>query len=193
MPLDTSLTDADMLLVNRGATNPFHCDRQDVEPQVAQIDRPCSQLVKQSVLSRSLLQMSADYKTQAGASELLSILQKEGESPVRSFLGFSPPVRGGWQGGATNPLAHISLEGGWTQAFNSNLQLLGEFELGCNAPAMRDLEHQSLFQTMGSSDLQMDGIPIRPSCRHASMNQFGGAMDQQQCQPFNCHVEYYAI
>ncbi len=50
-------------------------------------------------------------------------LQNQNLSPVTSFLGVSPPVRSGWQGGATNPLAHIARDKTWAQGSSSNLQV----------------------------------------------------------------------
>jgi len=71
---------------------------------------------------------------EAPCSELRAILQNTGDAyPSTTFLGVSPPVRGGFHGGAANPVVADST---WKScaynASHTNLQALRELDNGLN-------------------------------------------------------------
>ncbi|KAL6757003.1 hypothetical protein V8C86DRAFT_2634131 [Haematococcus lacustris] len=81
-----------------------------------------------SRLTASLQQCSRQQPAQdAPAAELRAILQNTADgSPTTTFLGVSPPVRGGCCGGAANPLAKEAAP--WRLASHQNLQALRELD-----------------------------------------------------------------
>ncbi|KAL6747022.1 hypothetical protein V8C86DRAFT_2923558 [Haematococcus lacustris] len=88
---------------------------------------------QKSRLTASLQQCSRQQPAQdAPTAELRAILQNTSDStPTTTFLGVSPPVRGGCCGGAANPLAkEAGSTAPWRLASHQNLQALRELDSG---------------------------------------------------------------
>lgn len=126
-------------------------------------------------------------------------------SPATTFLGVSPPVRGGFFGGAANPLAHdASWKGTAYSASHTNLQALRQLDSTGPISFLRSgpsgdarlllgspLETAALAEEAEASwdePIEMDSPALVPPSRMECNAQAAAA-----AAPFSCQAQYFAV